>query len=73
MTAKLAESIDPSLGVIVQFEAKYAKTQSCAGAYLKYYSHNEAFQPADMKDDTPYTIMFGPDVCGSSSKVDRFE
>lgn len=67
----LDESFEPSEGVILQFEAKYAKGQTCSGAYMKFYSKDDAFKPEEMQEDTPYTVMFGPDVCGSTSKVKR--
>ena len=54
---------------MLQFEARYTSGQSCSGAYMKFYSHDADFKLEEMKEDTPYTIMFGPDVCGSTSKV----
>lgn len=65
----LDQKFHPEEGVTVQFEAKYASGQTCSGAYLKFYSDSSDFKPENMRGDTPYTIMFGPDVCGSTSKV----
>lgn len=54
---------------IVQYEVKLQKNLDCGGAYLKLLTYDPTFSQADFKDDTPYTIMFGPDKCGADSKV----
>ena len=36
---------------------------------MKFVTADIAFTPAGLKDDTPYTVMFGPDKCGSTNKV----
>eukprot|EP00210_Caulerpa_lentillifera_P000011 g10.t1 len=69
LTAPLSEAFTPADGLILQFEAKWSKEQSCSGAYLKFYSHDSQFKAEEVKADTPYTIMFGPDKCGSNSKI----
>ncbi|KAL0245136.1 hypothetical protein GEMRC1_009216 [Eukaryota sp. GEM-RC1] len=51
--------------LVFQYEVRYQKHPiSCAGTYMKLLrsSPNES----DFTADTPYTVMFGPDVCGSS-------
>ncbi len=53
----------------LQYDVKLANGLSCGGAYLKFLTADEAFSPAALKDDTPYTVMFGPDKCGSTNKV----
>lgn len=43
---------------------------NCGGAYFKLLAVDGGIQqPADLTPDTPYTIMFGPDVCGDTNKV----
>lgn len=42
---------------------------TCGGAYMKFLTHGEVHDPEQLKDDTPYTVMFGPDKCGSTNKV----
>jgi calnexin len=42
----------------------------CGGAYLKLLTESsEGIQALEFSDKTPYTIMFGPDKCGSTNKV----
>ena len=43
--------------------------QECGGAYLKLLSDSPDLNPAGFRDQTPYTIMFGPDKCGNDNKV----
>ena len=38
-------------------------------ADLKFVTADAAFTPKGLKDDTPYTVMFGPDKCGATNKV----
>jgi len=54
---------------VVQYEVKLTNIMNCGGAYLKLLSHVEGFTPETFDDQTPYTIMFGPDKCGDSNKV----
>ncbi|KAH3744464.1 calnexin precursor [Pelomyxa schiedti] len=56
---------------IVQYEVKLQRALDCGGAYIKLLSSPEAgkLDLTALKDDTPYTIMFGPDKCGTDSKV----
>ena len=43
--------------------------QDCGGGYLKLYSQSKDLDLNKVTDKTPYTIMFGPDRCGSESKL----
>lgn len=52
----------------VQYEVKYEDGQECGGGYVKLLSANDE-KVENFHDRTPYTIMFGPDKCGVSSKV----
>lgn len=69
LTALLEEPVKLAEGVTIQFEVKWAKKHTCGGGYLKYFTHDPSFKAVDMKSDTPYSIMFGPDKCGSTNKV----
>ena len=44
-------------------------SQDCGGGYIKLLSHDKNFDLRQFTDKTPYTIMFGPDKCGSDSKL----
>jgi len=62
--------VDPKNGgVVVQYELQMTKNLECGGAYLKMLSSSEALDHDGFKAETPYTIMFGPDKCGSTNKV----
>ena len=66
----LPEPVDPSTEpLVLQFDVKLADGLSCGGAYLKFLTSDKTFTPTGLKDDTPYTVMFGPDKCGSTNKV----
>ncbi|KAN0064738.1 calnexin [Thecaphora frezii] len=65
------QPIDPKgKPLVVQYEVKLQKGLSCGGAYIKLLSESEqGIQAEEFSDKTPYTIMFGPDKCGSTNKV----
>ena len=48
---------------------KFQNPHECGGAYLKLLTHSPDFDPEMVDDRTPYTIMFGPDKCGTTNKV----
>lgn len=68
---ELDEAVSLKDGTIVlQFEVRLQKGLECGGAYLKYLRPQEAgWKPAEFDNDSPYSIMFGPDKCGSTNKV----
>lgn len=56
--------------VILQFEVRLQNGLECGGAYLKYLRPQEAgWKPKEFNNESPYSIMFGPDKCGSTNKV----
>ncbi|BGP14326.1 hypothetical protein JCM10213_004454 [Rhodosporidiobolus nylandii] len=56
--------------LIVSYEVKLQKGLDCGGAYIKLLTESETgIQAEEFSDKTPYTIMFGPDRCGSTAKV----
>ncbi|CAG8498946.1 10303_t:CDS:2, partial [Scutellospora calospora] len=56
--------------LIVQYEVKLQDGLECGGAYLKLLTESDkGIQAIEFSDKTPYTIMFGPDKCGSTNKV----
>jgi len=54
---------------VLQYEVKQQETVNCGGSYIKLISSHKTFEPKQFNDQTPYTIMFGPDKCGSNNKV----
>ena len=67
----LPEAVDPASDLVLQYDLKLTNGLSCGGAYIKFVTADDAFTPSGLKDDTPYTVMFGPDKCGSTNKVRR--
>ncbi|OMJ13938.1 Calnexin-like protein [Smittium culicis] len=62
---------------IIQYEVKYQETIECAGSYLKIIRDmnppnkdndtsimENTFNPKEFSYKTPFTVMFGPDICG---------
>ncbi|GJP37444.1 hypothetical protein CLOM_g9054 [Closterium sp. NIES-68] len=71
IAAELPEPVDPKADTLVlQYEVRLQNNLECGGAYLKFLMPQEAgWTPSQFKDDSPYSIMFGPDKCGSTNKV----
>jgi len=75
------EPIVPSLSkpLVVQYEVKLQHGLECGGAYIKLLTEESADTDGETEkglrageeytDKTPFTIMFGPDKCGSTNKV----
>ncbi|KAG0525594.1 hypothetical protein BDA96_06G069500 [Sorghum bicolor] len=56
--------------VVLQFEVRLQNGLECGGAYIKYIRPQDAgWDAKEFDNETPYTIMFGPDKCGSTNKV----
>nr|CDS34470.1 calreticulin [Hymenolepis microstoma]CDS34483.1 calreticulin [Hymenolepis microstoma] len=51
----------------VQFTVKYPQGAECVGAYVKLIG--EDFNQDEFNGETPYEIMFGPDVCGFETRL----
>ncbi|ETO28222.1 hypothetical protein RFI_08906 [Reticulomyxa filosa] len=67
ISSPLEKPFDNSGNTLVfQFKAKHEQKIDCGGGYVKLLPPD-----ADVKNlngDTSYTIMFGPDICGYSTK-----
>jgi len=55
--------------LIVQYELNFQDGQECGGGYLKLLADTPGLDLRQFTDKTPYSIMFGPDKCGSDSKL----
>ncbi|KAJ3076912.1 hypothetical protein HDU98_011008 [Podochytrium sp. JEL0797] len=70
ISAAFAKPVDTNGKTFVaQYEVKLQNGLECGGAYMKLLTHDPSFEPAQFSDKSPYTIMFGPDKCGSTNKV----
>lgn len=54
--------------LVIQYSVKHEQNLDCGGAYIKVLPGGDKFDSAAFGGDTPYAVMFGPDICGSSNK-----
>jgi calreticulin len=67
MSAKLLSPLtNEGKQLVVQFSVKHEQELDCGGAYIKLL--HGAVDQDSFGGSTPYSIMFGPDVCGSSNR-----
>jgi len=52
--------------LVLQFSVKHEQKLDCGGGYIKLLPKSSKLE--DFGGDTPYSIMFGPDICGFSTK-----
>jgi len=52
--------------LVVQFTVKHEQDIDCGGGYVKVFGSD--LDQKDMHGDSAYKIMFGPDICGYSTK-----
>merc|ERR1711988_548693 len=64
ISAKMKEFSNADKTLVVQFSVKHEQDIDCGGGYLKL----GAYEPEKFEGSSEYNIMFGPDICGSSTK-----
>ncbi|CAD1472706.1 unnamed protein product, partial [Heterotrigona itama] len=52
--------------LVIQFTVKHEQNIDCGGGYVKVFDCS--LDQKDMHGDSPYQIMFGPDICGPGTK-----
>jgi len=52
--------------LVLQLTVKHEQTIDCGGGYIKLLP--SSINQKEFNGDTEYNIMFGPDICGSSTK-----
>lgn len=52
--------------LVIQYSVKHEQNLDCGGAYIKLLPGK--VDQSKFGGDTPYSVMFGPDICGSSNK-----
>lgn len=67
--SKPLSALDPSDGLVFQYEITLKNGWECGGGYFKLLSKSEDLDLEELEGSTPYSIMFGPDKCGSTNKV----
>jgi len=69
LSAPLTKTFNSSDGkdLVLQYSVKHEQNLDCGGAYIKLLP-GDNFDAANFGGDTPYSVMFGPDICGHSNK-----
>lgn len=52
--------------LVIQFSVKHEQDIDCGGGYVKVFDCS--LNQEDMHGESPYRLMFGPDICGPGSK-----
>jgi len=52
--------------LVLQFSVKHEQNIDCGGGYLKVFDCS--LEQTNLHGETPYLIMFGPDICGPGTK-----
>ncbi|XP_002161300.1 calreticulin isoform X1 [Hydra vulgaris] len=52
--------------LVLQYQVKHEQNIDCGGGYIKLFP--STITPETMNGDSPYHIMFGPDICGPGTK-----
>ncbi|KAK1267245.1 Calreticulin-3 [Acorus gramineus] len=66
ISAKIPELSNMGRTLVVQYSIKFEQDIECGGGYMKLlsgYVNQKKFG-----GDTPYSLMFGPDICGTQTK-----
>ncbi|GAV03160.1 hypothetical protein RvY_13628 [Ramazzottius varieornatus] len=52
--------------LVIQFSVKHEQNIDCGGGYVKVFPSD--LDQKDLHGDSPYLLMFGPDICGPGTK-----
>merc|ERR1712078_660132 len=66
LSAKFDKFSNEGKNLVVQFTVKHEQNIDCGGGYVKVFPCD--FDGKAMHGETPYNIMFGPDICGPGTK-----
>jgi len=66
ISAKFSEFSNKNRTLVVQYSLKIEQDIECGGAYIKLMSGH--VNQKKFGGDTPYSFMFGPDICGDQKK-----
>merc|ERR1711988_179286 len=64
ISSKHTEFSNEGKTLVIQYSVKHEQDIDCGGGYLKL----GAWDPEKFEGASEYNIMFGPDICGSSTK-----
>lgn len=54
--------------LVVQYEVKFQNPMDCGGSYVKLIAQDSNFKLENFHDKTGFSVMFGPDKCGTENK-----
>eukprot|EP00958_Prasinococcus_capsulatus_P016624 scaffold1839_cov382-Prasinococcus_capsulatus_cf.AAC.38 len=66
MSAEIEEFSNADKPLVIQYQVKHEQKLDCGGGYIKLLP--KIADMTEFKGETDYNIMFGPDVCGLSTK-----
>ncbi|TXG48838.1 hypothetical protein EZV62_024713 [Acer yangbiense] len=66
ISAKIPEFINKDRTLVLQYSIKFEQEIECGGGYIKL--HSGYVNQKKYGGDTPYSLMFGPDLCGTQKK-----
>jgi len=66
LSAKFTPFSNTDKPLVIQFTVKHEQNIDCGGGYVKLFDCN--LEQTDMHGDSPYNVMFGPDICGPGTK-----
>lgn len=71
ISAKLDKPFNSSEGkdIVIQYSVKHEQDIDCGGAYIKLLPGGDSFDAKKFGGETPYGIMFGPDICGATKRT----
>lgn len=66
LSHKFAPFSSAGKAVVYQFSVKHEQNIDCGGGYIKVFDCK--LDQTDMHGESPYELMFGPDICGPGTK-----
>lgn len=67
ISAEMKEFNNEGKDIYIQYSVKHDQKLDCGGAYVKILP--AGIDQENFNGDSPYNIMFGPDVCGNTKRV----
>jgi calreticulin len=67
ISAAMKEFSNEGKDLVIQYSVKHDQKLDCGGAYVKILP--AGLDQENFNGDSPYNIMFGPDVCGNTKRV----
>lgn len=67
ISAKFPKFSNKGKDLVLQYSVKFDQAIDCGGAYIKLLP--PGLDQTKFEGESPYNIMFGPDVCGSTRKT----